>query len=58
LQNELTETLVNITDLQLIKKMLLNMSNRDISILMSLLEHTDNDTKDRWLDTYSRLLKY
>jgi hypothetical protein len=58
LQNELTEALTSITDLQLIKKMLLNMSNRDISILMSLLEHTDNDTKDRWLDTYSRLLKY
>lgn len=58
MQNELTETLASITDLQLIEKMLLNMSNRDISILISLLEHTDNDTKDRWLDTYSRLLKY
>jgi hypothetical protein len=58
LQNELTEALTSITDLQLIKKMLLNMSNGDISILMSLLEHTDNDTKDRWLDTYSKLLKY
>jgi hypothetical protein len=58
MRNELTETLTNIKDIYLIRKLISNMNNQDIFKLISLLEYTDKDTQDRWLSTYSQLLKF
>lgn len=58
MRNELTEALTNIDDISLIKKLILNMDSKDIFKLMSLLEYTDQETQDRWLDTYYQLIKY
>jgi hypothetical protein len=54
---ELIETLTNIKSIDLMKSVLKNMTIADIFKLLNLLEFTDNDTKSRWLQAYSELMK-
>jgi hypothetical protein len=58
MRNELTETLTNIKDIELIRKLISNMNNQDIFKLISLLEYTDKKTQDRWISTYNQLVKF
>lgn len=58
MRNELTETLPNVKDIDLIRKLISNMDNRDIFKLISLLEYTNKETQDRWLNTYQQLIKF
>jgi hypothetical protein len=58
MRNELTETLTNIKDIELIRKLISNMDNKDIFKLISLLEYTDKETQDRWINTYNQLVKF
>jgi hypothetical protein len=58
MRNELTETLTNVKDIDLIRKLISNMNNNDIFKLISLLEYTDKDTQDRWLSTYNQMMKF
>jgi hypothetical protein len=57
MRNELTETLTNIKDIELIRKLISNMDNKDIFKLISLLEYTDKETQDRWINTYNQTMK-
>lgn len=53
MRNEITEVLSDIKDTKLIKNMIQNMNNRDLFLLMSLLELTDVETKQRWVNVYN-----
>ncbi|MED3562419.1 hypothetical protein [Bacillus xiapuensis] len=58
MRSELVKVLSDITETKLISDILKNMNNKDILNLLSLLEYTDEETKERWLTTYNELLRY
>lgn len=58
MRNELIQVLSDVKESEYIINILRNMSNRDLFFLFNLLEYTDNETQDRWLNTYNQLLKF
>lgn len=55
---ELIHALKTLTDEEKIKKMILEMDAKSIAYLLALLDIADSETRERWLQIYTKLLKY
>jgi hypothetical protein len=57
MRRELLRALVDIKDIKVMINLILNMNIHDVTVLFSLLEFTDEYTKDRWMTVYSDTFK-